>query len=40
MSVIDHFGLISAPQYAMSIQRMMGLVLMTIGVFMVLNKAR
>tara|TARA_R110002073_G_C9305511_1_gene567153 strand:- start:143 stop:571 length:429 start_codon:yes stop_codon:yes gene_type:complete len=38
MSVIDHFGLIGAPRYLLDSQRAVGLVLMTIGVFMVLNK--
>lgn len=40
MSVIDHFGLIGAPQYTLSLQRTISLIFMAAGVFMVLNKAR
>ena len=38
MSIIDHYGLIGVPQYALSSQRVIGLILMAAGVFMVLNK--
>ena len=38
MSLIDHFGLIGSQQYTLSAQRTIGLLLMTVGVFMVLNK--
>ena len=39
MSVIDHFGFIGAQQYTLTAQRVGGLLLMAVGVFMVLNKA-
>ena len=35
MVVIDHFGLLGALQYSISIQRMAGLIFMVIGVFLV-----
>jgi transporter family-2 protein len=38
MSLIDHFGLLGAPQYVMGIQRIIGLLLMAVGVLMVVNK--
>ena len=38
MSFIDHFGLMGSQQYTLSVQRTIGLLLMTVGVFMVLNK--
>jgi transporter family-2 protein len=38
MSLIDHFGLIGVPIYTLTIRRVFGLALMTIGVFLVLNK--
>ena len=38
MSFIDHFGLMGSQQYTLSVQRTIGLLLMTAGVFMVLNK--
>lgn len=38
MSFIDHFGLMGSQQYSLSVQRAIGLLLMTVGVFMVLNK--
>ena len=38
MSFIDHFGLMGSQQYTISVQRVIGLLLMTMGVFMVLNK--
>lgn len=39
MSLIDHFGLLGAQQYTLTMQRMAGLGLMAVGVFMVLDKA-
>ena len=39
MSVIDHYGLLGTTQYTINIQRIMGLVLMAAGVFMVLSKS-
>lgn len=38
MSLIDHFGLIGAAKYTVNIRRIVGLVLMAIGVFLTLNK--
>lgn len=38
MSIIDHYGLFSSIQYSLNIQRLIGLVLMVVGVFMVLSK--
>ena len=38
MTLIDHFGLIGAPRYTVSTHRIVGLVLMAVGVFLVLNK--
>ena len=38
MSLIDHFGLIGASKYAVNTRRIVGLVLMAIGVFLTLNK--
>lgn len=39
MSTIDHFGLLGAQQYSISTQRLLGLGLMSVGVFLVLDKA-
>ena len=39
MTVIDHFGLMGAPQFTLSYQRAIGLVFMAIGVFMVVRKS-
>lgn len=39
MTLIDHFGLIGAPQFTLSIQRAVGLVFMVIGVFLVVQRA-
>ncbi|WP_375191868.1 DMT family transporter [Marinobacter sp.] len=39
MSLIDHFGLMGVQKFAMSLKRLAGLGVMTIGVFLVLNKA-
>lgn len=39
MSFIDHFGLLGAPRYTLNAQRLAGLMLMAIGVFLVLNKS-
>jgi len=38
MSLIDHFGFLGTTQYALSSKRVIGLVVMAIGVFMVLSK--
>lgn len=38
MSVIDHYGLINNIKYVISYRRALGLILMTIGVFMVLSR--
>lgn len=38
MSLIDHFGLMGAQKFTMNIQRIAGLGLMVLGVFLVLNK--
>jgi transporter family-2 protein len=38
MSIIDHFGLMGAQQFTLTWQRVFGLALMTVGVFMVLGK--
>ena len=38
MSMIDHFGLLGAQRFALEPQRMAGLALMVVGVFLVLNK--
>ena len=38
MSLIDHYGLLGATQYTLSSQRIIGLILMAVGVFMVLSK--
>lgn len=39
MSMIDHFGLFGAQRFALEPQRIAGLTMMAIGVFLVLNKA-
>lgn len=38
MSLIDHFGFVGMPQYALNIKRIAGLVLMAVGVFLVLSR--
>lgn len=38
MSIIDHYGLLGAAQYTLSLQRVIGLILMAVGVFLVLSK--
>tara|TARA_B110000196_G_scaffold282734_1_gene264179 strand:- start:365 stop:838 length:474 start_codon:yes stop_codon:yes gene_type:complete len=38
MSIIDYYGFLGMAQYALSSQRIAGLVLMSVGVFMVLSK--
>ena len=38
MSIIDHFGLLGATQYSLGAQRIVGLMLMAAGVFLVLSK--
>ena len=39
MSFIDHFGFIGALQNSLSLQRLIGLILMAVGVFMVAGRA-
>ena len=39
MSLIDHFGWFGLPKYILTSQRVIGLVLMAVGVVMVLNKS-
>jgi transporter family-2 protein len=39
MTVIDHFSLLGAPSYEVSVQRSIGLIFMVIGVFLVVRKA-
>jgi len=39
MSFIDHFGFVGAQQHTITLKRMLGLILMVIGVFMVLSKS-
>ena len=38
MSLIDHFGLVGVPMQALSLQRILGLVLMAAGVYLVLAR--
>lgn len=38
MTVIDHFSLLGAANYAISMQRSIGLILMVIGIFLVVRK--
>ncbi|MBM87097.1 MAG: hypothetical protein CMQ41_01840 [Gammaproteobacteria bacterium] len=37
MTIIDHYGLFDSPQISFSIQRIIGLISMTLGVFLVLR---
>ena len=39
MTVIDHFGFVGVPQYSVTMQRILGLLFMAVGVFMVVNRA-
>lgn len=39
ITVIDHFGLMGAQPYALNLQRIVGLALMALGVFIVLKKS-
>jgi transporter family-2 protein len=39
MSLIDHFGLLGAPRFEISAQRVIGLVLMASGVFLVIRRS-
>ncbi|MBX2846992.1 MAG: DMT family transporter [Acidiferrobacterales bacterium] len=39
MAFIDHYGFAGAPQYSMTGQRLIGLIVMAVGVLMVLNRA-
>lgn len=38
MAVIDHFGLLGAPQYSVSPIRLAGLALMTVGIYLVVRR--
>jgi transporter family-2 protein len=38
MTVIDHFGLLGAIQYPLSLQRLLGLLLMALGIFLVVKR--
>ncbi len=38
MAVIDHYGFFGAPQYSISIQRLLGLGFMVVGVFLVVRR--
>lgn len=38
MSVIDHYGLFEAQRFALTTQRVLGLLLMTLGIFLVVRK--
>ena len=38
MSVIDHFGLLGAQQYAITTKRVLGLVILAVGIYLVLDK--
>ena len=38
MAIIDHFGLLRAPVYAMTVPRFAGLVLMAVGLFMAVRR--
>jgi len=38
MTIIDHYGLLGARQYAISMQRTVGLVFMALGVFLVVRR--
>ena len=35
MTIIDHFALLGAPQHTMSMQRFIGIIFMSMGVFLV-----
>lgn len=39
ISIIDHFGLLGMQQYSLTLQRIAGLGLMAVGIFMVLQKS-
>lgn len=38
MAAIDHFGLLGAPTHAITLQRFVGLILMSIGVFLAVRR--
>jgi transporter family-2 protein len=38
MAAIDHFGLLGAPTHAITLQRLIGLILMSIGVFLAVRR--
>ncbi|NRP10629.1 MULTISPECIES: DMT family transporter [unclassified Marinobacterium] len=39
MSTIDHFGLFGAQQYAITLKRIAGLLIMALGIYLVLDKS-
>ena len=39
MSVIDHFGLFGAQQYQITVKRLLGLITMAVGIYLVLDKS-
>ena len=39
MTIIDHFGFVGAPKYSITSQRMVGLLLMAVGVYFVVQRA-
>ena len=39
MSIIDHFGLLGAHQYLITAKRMIGLIIMAVGIYLVLDKS-
>lgn len=39
MSVIDHYGLFGAQQYLITVKRILGLIIMAVGIFLVLDKS-
>lgn len=38
MTIIDHYGFVGVPQYSVTGPRMLGLLFMAVGVFMVVNR--
>jgi transporter family-2 protein len=40
MCLIDHYGIVGAPQHSLSMQRLLGLLLMIAGVFLVVGRAK
>jgi transporter family-2 protein len=39
MAAIDQFGLLGAPMHAITLQRFVGFILMSVGVFMAVRRA-